>query len=84
MGREDMHLAVMESHKTCPWYSGVEKVPRELIVLDVGGNAGLQVLDVSGLDAVVGRMPRLTFQVRQGRRRLISLSEVVLSMIHMC
>lgn len=74
---EVMHVAVMESHKTLPWYGGVKEVPQELMGLDIGGNSGLQVLDVSGLDAVVGRIPRLTFRVRQGRRKLISSKEVV-------
>lgn len=74
---EEMHVAVMESYKTEPWYAGVKEVPRELTGIDVGGNAGLQVLDVSGLDALLGRIPRLTFRVRQLRRQLVSMKEVV-------
>lgn len=73
---EDIRVAVLESYRTQPWYSGVAEAPRGILGRDRGANGGLQVVDLSSLDAVLGRIPRIKYRI-QGRKMIVVSSKDV-------
>lgn len=73
---EEIRVAVLESYRTHPWYNGVVEGPRGVLGHDGGANGGLQVVDLSSLDAVLGRIPRIKYRI-QGRKMIVVSSKDV-------
>lgn len=72
-----MQVAVIQSYKTVAWYGGTAEGPRAVTGRDAGANGGLQVVDLAGLDAVLGRIPRLKYRTVQGNRILLFCKDIV-------
>lgn len=74
---EEIRVAVVESYRIQPWYEGVAEGPRDVIGRDRGANGGLQVVDLSSLDAVLGRIPRIKYRIQQRKMVVVSSKDVV-------
>lgn len=70
-------MAVLESYRTQPWYNGVVEGPRYVLGHDRAANGGLQVVDLSSLDAVLGRISRVKYRIQGSKMIVVSSKDVV-------
>jgi hypothetical protein len=75
--QEPMRVAVIQTHKVRPCIPHITDAPQEVVLVDDGVQGGLQVVGLSAMDAVLGRITRFMYRKVGGQRYINDVQQIL-------